>query len=126
MFILGYLYNEGLLIDQDIDIALTYYKEASSFNNQFAKNNLGILYKNGFDEKIKQNIPLAIEYFNEAIKQKNDYVSMYNLAHIYIFDCSNANDQNKAEDLLIRSAHQNFVPSFELLCLFLIKKHNLN
>ena len=56
--------------------AIHYYKEASSFNHNYSKNNLGIIYKNGFGDEIKKNIGYAIGYFDEAISQKNDYLHL--------------------------------------------------
>ena len=44
-------------------------KEASSFTDQFAKNNLGIIYKHEFDQ-IEGRSSNAIVYFEEAIRQK--------------------------------------------------------
>ena len=99
--------------------AIHYYKEASSFNNQYAKNNLGIIYKHGFDQ-IEGRSSNAIVYFEEEIHQKNDILSMYNLAHIYIFDEMIGGDINKSIELLIKSFK--FGYSQILLCLILIKK----
>ncbi|KAK8891543.1 hypothetical protein M9Y10_028756 [Tritrichomonas musculus] len=39
-FHVGFLYHEGKYVDQDIEKAVHYYKEGSSFNDQYAKNNL--------------------------------------------------------------------------------------
>ena len=109
--------HEGRYIKRNIVQAIHYYKEASSFNNEYAKNNLGILYKNGFGEKIKKNISNAIEFFEEAIRQKNDYISMYNLAHIYIYDETlEQKDINKQIQLLIESSNK-FHYSLFLLCI---------
>ena len=71
------------------------YEEASRFNNQYAKNNLEIIYKNEYPNR-------AIEYFNEAI------LSMHNLSHIYIYDERIKGDINKAIELLIRSSYYFF------------------
>ena len=38
-FPVGYFYHEGKNIKKDIKQSIHYYKEASSFNNQYAKNN---------------------------------------------------------------------------------------
>ncbi|KAK8870179.1 hypothetical protein M9Y10_008056 [Tritrichomonas musculus] len=108
---LGCLYHQGKYIEKDIDKAIHYYKEASSFNNQFAKNNLGVIYKNN-------NLSLAKEYFNEAIKQKNDVLSMFNLANILL----NENEINKSIDLLYKSSEKDFLPSQMLLIYILIGK----
>lgn len=120
-FFLGFLYHEGRYIQKDIQKAIHYYKEASSFNNEFAKNNLGILFKNGVDDELQKNLFSAIEYFDEAIRQENNKISMYNLAHIYLFN--DTIDIDKSIDLLIQSSNQDFLPSQELLCLALIKKY---
>ena len=82
----GYLHHEGKSVKKDIEKAIHFYKEASTFNNQYAKNNLGIIYKNGFGDNVKKHTGNAIVYFEEAIRKGNDYLSMYNLAHIYIYD----------------------------------------
>ncbi|KAK8891595.1 hypothetical protein M9Y10_028808 [Tritrichomonas musculus] len=116
----GFLLHEGKYIKRDIEEAVHYYKEASSFNNQYAKNNLGIIYKNGFRE-VKPRIGSAIVYFEEAIRQKNDRLSMYNLAHIYFYDETVKQDIDKSIDLLIRSSNV-FIHSRILLCIVLIKK----
>ncbi|KAK8883926.1 hypothetical protein M9Y10_043028 [Tritrichomonas musculus] len=48
-FILGSLNHEGKNIKRDINKSIHFYKEASNFNNQIAKNNLGVIYKYCFD-----------------------------------------------------------------------------
>ena len=53
-FAAGFFYHEGKYIENDINKAIHHYKEASIFNSHYAKNNLGILYKNGF---LKRNKP---------------------------------------------------------------------
>ncbi|KAK8887072.1 hypothetical protein M9Y10_038108 [Tritrichomonas musculus] len=125
-FALGYLYHEGKNVERNIDMSINFYKEASSFNDQFAKNNLGIIYKNGFDEERPKRIGNAIEYFNEAIRQKNDALSVYNLAHIYLYDESIENGLNKSIELLLSTWKYSFIYSRTLLCLALLKKHGNN
>ncbi|KAK8834388.1 hypothetical protein M9Y10_019120 [Tritrichomonas musculus] len=123
-FAVGYLYHEGKYMERDIDQCIRFYKEASSFNNQFAKNNLGIIYKKGFEDKIKPRLGLSIEYFKEAIKQKNNAISMYNLGHLYLYENPIKDSINQSIDLLIRSLNEGFPPSFELLCISLFKKYD--
>ncbi|KAK8883485.1 hypothetical protein M9Y10_042577 [Tritrichomonas musculus] len=117
-FVLGFLYHEGKYIEKNIEQSIHCYKEASSFNHFYAKNNLGIIYKHGFGAEIQPNIVLAIEYFNEAIHKSNDMICMYNLAHLYFYE----NKENDAIDLLIQSCKLGFHPSKYLLILSLIKK----
>ena len=121
-FHVGFLYHEGKYVDQDIEKAVHYYKEGSSFNDSHAKNNLGIIYKNGFHDKIQPKIGLAIEYFEEAIRQKNDKVSMYNLSNIYIYDERVNQNIDKSIEMLIKSLNLGFQPSLILLSIAVIKK----
>ena len=65
----GFLLHEGKSMNRNIKKAIQYYKEASSFNNQYAKNNLGIIYKYGYDD-VDGDVSISIEYFEEAIRQK--------------------------------------------------------
>ena len=114
---LGEIYYEGKYVEKDIEKAIHYFKEASSFNNEYAKNNLGIIYKNGFENKVNKNLSLAKEYFEEAIRQKNDPLSMFNLANIYLDE----NKNDKAVDLLIKSINKGFVPPIVILYYLLSK-----
>ncbi|KAK8867172.1 hypothetical protein M9Y10_010148 [Tritrichomonas musculus] len=52
----------------NIDKAIHYFKIASCFYNQYAKNNLGVIYKTG--KGVTENVYRAIEYFEEAILEK--------------------------------------------------------
>ena len=120
----GFLLHKGKEVKRDMSAAIHYYKEASSFNNQYAKNNLGIIYRYGYDN-VEGKTGNAIEYFKEAIRQKEDYLSMYNLAHIHIYDEKIQGDINKAIDLLIRSSSK-FIHSTVLLSLVLVKIFSFN
>ncbi|KAK8897365.1 hypothetical protein M9Y10_015309 [Tritrichomonas musculus] len=126
-FSFGFLCHEGKNLNRDIKKSIKLYKEASSFNYQYAKNNLGIIYKNGYGDEISKNIEWATIYFEEAIKQSNDKISMYNLSHIYIYDESSTPENiEKSIDLLIDSSNKGFDTSKLLLCLMLIKKYGSN
>ncbi|KAK8872041.1 hypothetical protein M9Y10_007799 [Tritrichomonas musculus] len=122
-FVAGYFYHKGDYIKKDIRKAIHYYKEGSSFNDQYAKNNLAIIYKNGYGDEIQANTANAIVYLEEAIRQKNDILSMHNLANIYIYDESYENKIDEAIELLFNSFDQ-FRHSCILLCLALIKKYD--
>ena len=58
-FIFGFLNHQGIFIEQNIQDAIKYYKYASCFNDQYAKNNLGVIFKNGFCG-VEKNLGLAI------------------------------------------------------------------
>ena len=119
-FCVGCFYHFGFYIKKEIDNAIKYYRQASSFNFQYAKNNLGMIYKHGFENQIKKNLEWAIVYFEEAINQKNDYISMYNLAHLHFYEEPLKDSFEKSIHLLVKSAKSKFQPSIILLCLVLI------
>ncbi|KAK8896769.1 hypothetical protein M9Y10_014686 [Tritrichomonas musculus] len=121
-FTLGYLYQKGKYVQREIQKSIHYYKEASSFNNQYAKNNLGIIYKKGYENEIPKNLGLAMAYFDEAIRQNNDLLSMYNLANIYIYEDGTNERIDSGILLLVKSFELGFLLSKELLCIILVKK----
>ena len=125
-FVMGYLYHEGKYIDRNMSKSIKHYKYASSFNNFYSKNNLGVIYKNGIGDEIPKNIGYAIEYFDEVVRRWEDKISMYNLAHIYIYEIETDQKIDESIELLIKSSNQNFEPSKYLLCISLIKKHNFD
>lgn len=69
---------------------------------------------------------MAIEYFDEAIRQKNDVLSMYNLASILLYDETVNKDDEKMFKFLSNSLKKGFSPSANLLCLALIKKYGFD
>ena len=89
------------------------------------KNNLGIICKHGYNEKIKKNSANGIVYFEEAIRQKNDLLSMYNLAHTYIYDETIKQDIHETIDLLIKSSEKTYFSEI-LLSFFLVKHFGFN
>ena len=116
---LGSIYFEGLYVKYDIDLAIKYFKSVSHLN-QYAKNNLGIIYKTG--KGVESNLNDSIYYFKEAIKQFGDSVAMFNLAHIYFYEEAGFLDLDEAIKLLVQSSKQYIPYSFDLLCLSVLKK----
>ena len=121
---LGDLYLEGKYFKRDIKKSISLYKKASNNYNSHAKNNLGFIYKHGF-EGIGKNLILAKEYFEEAIRYENNSVSMYNLANLLIDENENDHEYSKPIKLLIDSASQYYYPSIEFLILLLFKKYEM-
>ena len=119
-FIIGYFYHTGLYVQQDIKKAIKSYKEASSFNSTIAKNNLGIIYKNGIENEIKKELGWAIEYFKEAIKLSNHPIPLYNLAHLYFYEKPIENSNLESIKLLMTSSKFYHYPSMFLLCIISI------
>lgn len=120
-FICGSLYYEGFFIERNVEKAKFYFENASSLNNCYAKNNLGVILRNGIETD--KNVTNAIKYFQEAIKLSNDEVALYNLAHFYFYE-----EQIKIDDfdflyeLLVPSVNKNLISAFELLCLIVLKE----
>ena len=125
-FAVGYFYHEGKYVNRDINTLMHYYKEASSFNNQYAKNNLGIIYKNGLGNEIPKNLGFAIEYFDEAISRFNDELSIYNLAHLYLYEDETKEKIDKSIELLTKLLKTSFFPARNLFCIALIIKNGCN
>ena len=122
-FVVGYFYHSGIYIKKDIEKAIHYYKEGSNNTDPYAKNNLAIIYKDGYGDEIKSRKLNPIEFLNEAIRQKKDILSMYNLANIYMY-----NDKSKIDDAidLLFNSFSQFSYSLNLLCLALVKKYGFN
>ena len=117
-FELGCIYMKGFdNISRDIDKSIHYFKEGSSFDCNFAKNNLGVIYK-----IIKNNPAAAAEYFQEAINKKNDFIAMYNLGQLLFYGQSCNSDIDKSIELLIKPSNKMFIPAVILLCLAIMKK----
>ena len=119
--ILADLLFEGIHLKYEIEKIIHLYKEASCFNDQYAKNNLGVIYKNGISG-INKNLSLAKEYFKEAVAQKNDAVSMFNLSNLLLNEEQETKDYKKVIELLIGSSHQGLEESLQLLAFILIEK----
>ena len=121
-FFFGVIYSKGEYVKQDIEKAIHYYKEASNFYSEYAKNNLAVIYKNGIHTQ--KRIGNSIELLRESVRL-NDPVSMYNLSHIYFYELNvGFEGYDEIIDLLIRSSYLDFLPSFELLSIVMIKKHH--
>ncbi|KAK8843603.1 hypothetical protein M9Y10_024662 [Tritrichomonas musculus] len=121
--ILGDLYFEGRVVGRNVSKSIYYYKEALITNNERIKNNLAVIYKNGFGG-IKKNVELAKMYLEEAIQQKKCAVSMFNLAKIYYFEEEEKGIKmhNKSIQLLIMSANSKLDLSITFLFMILLKR----
>lgn len=124
-FIIGYFYHNGKEVKREIFNAIKYYKKASSFNNIYAKNNLALLFRYGFNNDVNKNISLAIEYLEESVRKSEDMVVTYNLAHLYLYEKTIQDGFQKSIDLLIVLSSR-FYPAKILLIIALVKKYGLN
>jgi TPR repeat protein len=78
---LGNAYYNGLIADQNYELAVEYYKRAIHGGNVDAMNNLGICYEYG--KGVEQNNDKALEYFLKA-KEKNHSEGTANYAILKI------------------------------------------
>ncbi|KAK8891518.1 hypothetical protein M9Y10_028730 [Tritrichomonas musculus] len=83
-FIHAYFLHEGSIIKRDIQQAISLYKNASNVYDQYAKNNLGVIYKNGFGNEIPKRIGKQL---NISKKQLLSIKIIYQciIWHIYIY-----------------------------------------
>jgi TPR repeat protein len=81
LFSIGYMYLRGVHVQQDLDIARHYFKQAAERGLAEGHNGLGVLYFNG--QGVPQNITIAMDHFQAAAKLQNAD-SMYNLGTIYL------------------------------------------
>ena len=108
------LYLEGRFVERDVEKSYYLYIEASVVTTNYAKINLGVILKNGFD-CIEKNVIKAKEFF----KENDDPVSLYNLANLIL----NENEDNIKEPInfLNKSFSLGFLPSIVLIYLLLIR-----
>ena len=114
------MYMAGEYISRDINKSIHYYKQASSFSNQHAKNDLSILYRHG--KEVKRNLWYPIELLKESIKQSDDEVAKYNLSHLYLCEENIKYEYDDMIEMLIESITQDFSPSKYLFIIALKSK----
>ena len=73
---LRHFYMEGKYIDRDVNEAIRLYKEASCFRIYEAKNNLGVIYKEGYgnvekniSKKAFKMVMIFVQYFRHKKKK---------------------------------------------------------
>lgn len=79
-FGLGFLYEEGLAVQQDYQKALAYYQLSAAQGNAKAQCNLGWFYEQGL--AVQQNYPEAVRYYQLSADQGNAD-AQYNLGCLY-------------------------------------------
>ena len=79
-FYMGMLYDMGLGVAANANIAVYWYKKAAEKGNQHAQHNLAVAYANG--DGIAHNMHHALIWWKRAAKQGNTD-SQYNLGIIY-------------------------------------------
>lgn len=93
LHILGAMYYEGIIVEQDTKKAIEYLKKSLEDNESYSAYLLGLIY---FEEKgVEQNKPLAKEYFKKGIELENCNIFFY---IDYLLD--NINNKEYIDDLI--------------------------
>jgi TPR repeat protein len=104
-FNLGYLYEKGLGVEQNYDLAKDYYLQAAKQNESNAQTNLGLMYLNG--QGVPVNLKKAQSWFSLGAQQGHPE-SQYYMGYILL------NHQNQLEEAKVffdKSCLQGFQPS---------------
>ena len=80
MYEIGYLYHNGLGVEQDYKKAMEWYEKATELGNPSAMNNIGYLYQNGLG--VEQDYKKAMEWYEKAVELEYA-ISMNNIANLY-------------------------------------------
>ena len=91
---LGYFYDEGVIVKQDIKKAIYWYKEAIKNSSDKARYNLASLYLDG-QRNAPQKIKEAISLYLVSAKNGHDH-SKVALGNIYMDDTYGLKDETKA------------------------------
>ena len=98
---LGKLYQEGLLVEKDLEQAIAFFKEADK--NPSANYQLSKIYLD--EESEYYDIQSGLHYLTAAVKEHHEY-AQYRLACLLIEGKLLPQDTKKAEELLKASADQ--------------------
>jgi len=95
-YALGILYEEGQIIEQDLDQAQMWYEKAVSKNFANAFNALGCFYLN--DAYPQHNYQRAMELFQQLVEVRGDLTAMTHIGHIYHYGLGVETNFAKAMD----------------------------
>ena len=101
MFRLGYLYSNGLGVEQNYSKAFEWYAQAAEKGNVSSMNNLGNLYKNG--NGVELDYAKAHEWFTKSA-EKGNADAMTNLGELYENGNGVERDYAKAHEWYTKSA----------------------
>ena len=114
---LGSLYENGLGVPLNLDIARRWYQSAAEENYSRAQVNLGFLYQFGIGES--KDLSSAVYWYKKAVSQK-DPRAEGKLAYLYLTEPGYEQDERKAVRLLESSADAGYVEAqFNLAMLVL-------
>lgn len=81
MVVLGYGYLNGDCVEQNIDLAVSLFEEASDLGSLTATRELGVMYFRG--DKVEANYNKAHNYFSSISNDDEDSLAYLGLMHIY-------------------------------------------
>ncbi|GAB4196949.1 MAG: hypothetical protein Tsb002_30730 [Wenzhouxiangellaceae bacterium] len=100
-FHLATLYENGLGVETDIQLAIQWYQQAAEAGSGIAMNNLATLYLEG--ERVPQDIPLGLDYLQQAASSGLN-IAMRNLGRIYRYGHYGKQDLQQALDWYIKAS----------------------
>ncbi|MBR6066621.1 MAG: SEL1-like repeat protein [Bacteroidales bacterium] len=102
---LGHMYDDGLGVTQNYEMAVEWYKKSAEQGNAFAQFYLGNHYYNG--QGVKQDYAKAVDWYRKAAEQ-GDADAQYNLGYMYYKGLGVTQDYEKAGDWFRKPAEQGF------------------
>lgn len=115
---LGSLYENGLDVPRNLDIARRWYQSAAEQNYPRAQVNLGFLYQFGIGAS--KDLSSAVYWYKQAVALK-DPRAKGKLAYLYLTEPDYAQDEKKAVRLLESSADAGYVEAQFNLAMFLLR-----
>jgi len=109
---IGWLYQSGLGVEQDVKKAMHYYLLASKQNHATAQNNLGVLYENGMG--VESDLMKAREWYKKSAEQGYRF-GEFNYANFLLDGLGGSKDVVEAISWYRKSADQNVKAAKEKL-----------
>lgn len=81
--VLGTLYREGIVVDEDVRRALACYRKGADLGHPMAMNDLALLYENGIEGVLQQDVAEAIRLYRLAA-ENGLHLALANLAGLYL------------------------------------------
>ena len=112
MYNIAVIYDNGIGIEEDKNIAIAWYKKASELNHKIAQYNLGWMYYHG--EIVEQNYFNALKYYNLSANQGYKK-AQFNIATLYLVGLGTSKDNLKAYKWFKISSMNGIIQSNEFL-----------
>jgi alpha/beta superfamily hydrolase len=97
---LGYLYDHGYGVKQDLAQAATWYRKAADNGSESAMSQIGLMYREGYG--VAQDNKKALDWYRKAAK-KGDATALWRLGMMYADGSGVAQDFKKAMKLYLEA-----------------------